>query len=117
MWMIALRDLQWRRRRFLIAVLATSLVFALTLLLSGAGNGLRQEASRIVDSFEADAWFVPEGASGPFTAASALPASTAERVADLDGVDRADPFVFARYAVGADAPEDVNVLGHRMVQK
>jgi hypothetical protein len=28
MWRVALRDLQWRRRRFVIAVLATSLVFA-----------------------------------------------------------------------------------------
>jgi hypothetical protein len=31
MWRVALRDLQWRRRRFVIAVLATSLVFGMTL--------------------------------------------------------------------------------------
>ncbi len=30
MWLLSLRDLQWRRRRFLIAVVATSLTFALT---------------------------------------------------------------------------------------
>ena len=30
MWMTALRDLQWRRRRFLIAVIGTSLVFGIT---------------------------------------------------------------------------------------
>ena len=30
MWLIPLRDLQWRRRRFAIAVVATGLVFALT---------------------------------------------------------------------------------------
>lgn len=29
MWMTALRDLQWRRRRFLIAVIGTSLVFGM----------------------------------------------------------------------------------------
>ena len=35
MWMTALRDLQWRRRRFPIAVVGTSLVFAMTLVLAG----------------------------------------------------------------------------------
>src|SRR3954464_9494113 len=73
MLLIALRDLQWRRRRFIIAVLATSLRFALTLLLSGPATGLRGEASRAVRSFDAGAWFVPEGTSGPFTASSLLP--------------------------------------------
>ncbi|CAN5444491.1 hypothetical protein BH18ACT1_BH18ACT1_13550 [soil metagenome] len=78
MWLLALRDLQWRRRRFLIAVLATSLVFALTLLLSGAGTGVRNEAGAIVELFDADAWFVAEGTSGPFTASSTLPVAKAD---------------------------------------
>src|SRR5262245_36556546 len=108
MFLIALRDLQWRRRRFAIAVLATSLVFALTLLLTGAGNGLRTEASRIVDSFGADAWVVPEGTSGPFTASSLLPASTADDIAQLDGVDEADPFLYLRSTFDVDDPVDVN---------
>ena len=111
--LIALRDLQWRRRRFLIAVLATSLVFALTLLLSGAGNGLRNEASRTVRAFDADAWFVAEGASGPFTTSSLLPESTAEDVAGLDGVEQADPFLFMRSTSDPSNPTDVNVIGFR----
>ena len=113
MLLIALRDLQWRRRRFLIAVLATSLVFALTLLLSGAGNGLRNEASRTVQAFDADAWFVAEGASGPFTTSSLLPESTAADVAGLDGVERADPFLFMRSTSDTSNPTDVNVIGFR----
>jgi putative ABC transport system permease protein len=36
MWLVSLRDLQWRRRRFLIAVAATALVFAMSLLMAGA---------------------------------------------------------------------------------
>ena len=111
--LIALRDLQWRRRRFLIAVLATSLVFALTLLLSGAGNGLRNEASRTVQAFDADAWFVAEGASGPFTTSSLLPESTAADVAGLDGVEQADPFLFMRSTSDTSNPTDVNVIGFR----
>jgi putative ABC transport system permease protein len=113
MLLIALRDLQWRRRRFLIAVLAASLVFALTLLLAGAANGLRQEASRTVDSFDADAWFVPAGSSGPFTSSSMFPESTADDLAELDGVERADPLLYMRSTFGASDPEDVNVLGLR----
>ncbi len=114
MWMIAVRDLQWRRRRFVIAVLATSLVFALTLLLAGAGSGLRAEAETIVDVVGADAWFVADGTSGPFTASSVLPAEAADDVAALDGVHAADPFVFLRYAVDAGGEKDVNVLGYRV---
>lgn len=114
MLLIALRDLQWRRRRFLIAVLATSLVFALTLLLSGAGHGLRDEATRTVGSFAADAWLVPEGTSGPFTASSVLPESAADDVAGLDGVEQADPFLYMRSTFGGSDPIDVNVIGYRV---
>ncbi|HEV7855102.1 MAG TPA: glutamine ABC transporter permease, partial [Mycobacterium sp.] len=32
---VTLRDLQWRRRRFVITIVGTSLVFAMTLLLTG----------------------------------------------------------------------------------
>jgi hypothetical protein len=35
MWRLGLRDLQWRRRRFTVAVAATVLVFAMTLLFAG----------------------------------------------------------------------------------
>jgi putative ABC transport system permease protein len=113
MWLIALRDLQWRRRRFVIAVLATALVFALTLLLAGAGRGLRAEAARVVDRFGADAWLVGAGTSGPFTASSVIPASTAETVSAMEGVTRADPFVFLRFTVGDRQRRDVNVIGYR----
>ncbi len=112
MWMIALRDLQWRRRRFIIAVLATALVFALTLLLSGAGSGLRNEAAAIVDTVGVDAWVVPDGTSGPFTASSALPTSVADEVAAAPGVRAADPLVFLRGTVGEDDQRDVNVIGY-----
>ena len=42
----ALRDLQWRRRRFLIAVIGTSVVFAMTLILTGLSHGFDVEAAR-----------------------------------------------------------------------
>ena len=46
MWMTALRDLQWRRRRFLIAVIGTSLVFGMTLVLAGLATSFDREATR-----------------------------------------------------------------------
>jgi putative ABC transport system permease protein len=112
-WLLGLRDLQWRWRRFLIAVLATSIVFALTLLLAGASSGLRNEGRRIVSSFGADAWLVAEGTSGPFTASTVIPADTADEVAALPGVRRADPVVLLRSTVDDGSPRDVNVIGYR----
>jgi putative ABC transport system permease protein len=112
-WLLGLRDLQWRRRRFLIAVLATSIVFALTLLLAGASSGLKNEGRRIVGSFGADAWLVAKGTSGPFTASTVLPEDTAREVAALPGVRRADPVVLLRSSVDDGSLRDVNVIGYR----
>ncbi|HUO41023.1 MAG TPA: glutamine ABC transporter permease, partial [Mycobacterium sp.] len=46
----ALRDMQWRRLRFLIAIVGTALVCAMTLVLTGLVNGFRVEDQRTVDS-------------------------------------------------------------------
>ena len=113
MWLLGLRDLQWRRRRFFIAVLATSIVFALTLLLAGASSGLKNEGRRIVSSFRADAWLVAQGTSGPFTASTVIPADTAREVAALPGVRKADPVVLLRSTVDDGSLRDVNVIGYR----
>ncbi len=78
MWLISLRDLEWRRRRFAIAVLATGLVLALALLLTGVRASFDNEIDRTVSSFGADQWLVVEGAVGPFTAPIGFPASRAE---------------------------------------
>jgi putative ABC transport system permease protein len=61
MWLVGVRDLQFRRRRFMIAALATSVVFAMTLIMSGMSNGLDAEIDRLVDSFHADSWAVACG--------------------------------------------------------
>ena len=49
MLLAALRDMQWRRRRFVIAILSTSIIFAMTLVLTGLAlsdskGGLLQSA-------------------------------------------------------------------------
>lgn len=111
MWLISLRDLEWRRRRFAIAVVATGLVFGITLLLAGINAGFGNEVDRTVEAFPADAWVVAATAQGPFTTADAFPDSVTGDVAGLAGVRDADPMVVARVTVGNPEPKDVYVFG------
>ena len=112
MWLISLRDLQWRRRRFVIAVIATGLVFGMSLLMAGTEFTLYEDGRRIVRSFGADAWVVDEGTSGPFTTASPIPADAARSVAQAPGVEAADPVVISRSTIERETPQDVNIIGY-----
>ena len=69
----ALRDLQWRKRRFVIAIVGTGLVFAMTLVLTGLANGFGVEANRTVDALGLQAYLVKSGAPGRRIAALAVP--------------------------------------------
>jgi putative ABC transport system permease protein len=66
MLVAALRDLQWRRRRFIIAVLGTALVFSMTLVLAGLSAAFVNEVDRTIETTGADEWAVAVGATGPF---------------------------------------------------
>ncbi len=77
MWQATLRDLQWRRRRFMIAITGTALVFAMTSLLSGLSASFTLETDRTLKAIGGDVWVVKEGASGPFTAFSPVPETDA----------------------------------------
>lgn len=117
MWLITLRDLQWRRRRFAFGVVGTALVFAVTLLLAGLSASLRAEASRAVDGVGADAWLVKQGVTGPFSGLSALPVAAVDAVAASPGVKQADPLVVTSQTVerqGKSRPVDVTVFGYRL---
>jgi putative ABC transport system permease protein len=89
MGLITLRDLQFRRRRFAITVLGTMLVFSLALVLAGMSNGFREEARVTVASLGADAWVVPDGASGPFTSFAAQPEELTTDIEAIEGVEAA----------------------------
>jgi putative ABC transport system permease protein len=108
--LIALRDLQWRRRRFLIGVIATGLVFALALLITGMGASFRNEVERTVDAMGADAWVVPSEASGPFTAGTTFPESVADEVARQPGVTKASALAVLRFTVRTPSVRDINVV-------
>ena len=109
MWFFTLRDLQWRRRRFIIAVVAAGLAFALSLIMSGTLHHLRQEGVRTVDLYDADAWVVANGVTGPFTSAEFVDASAVSVVRGVDGVREASPLLIGRSVVDK---EDVNIVGY-----
>jgi putative ABC transport system permease protein len=95
MLMAALRDMQWRKRRFVIAVLSTAIIFAMTLVLTGLANGFRVEAEKTVDALGVDVFLVKEGASGPFVGATPFAPVDLGRIAAIPGVTEAAPLVYA----------------------
>ncbi len=87
----ALRDMQWRRRRFFIAIVSTGLVFAMTLVLTGLANGFRVEAQRTVDSLGVDGFVVRAGAAGPFLGSTPFAPVDLPRIVGAPGVAAAAP--------------------------
>jgi putative ABC transport system permease protein len=103
---IGWRDLQFRRRRFIIAILATSLVFAIALILSGVSGGFSSEITRSVDSFGAGGWVVPAKAAGPFSNAEVF--APDDVVAGVEGGGKITAMAMARVPRG---DKDVMVFG------
>lgn len=113
MWLVSARDLQFRRRRFVIAVLVAALVFGIALVFDGVKRAVRNEPTRTVKLFGVDGWVVADDVSGPFTSTAVLPGGAADRVARLRGVREAAPVVIARSAAHTDRAVDVNIVGYR----
>src|ERR1700754_1392943 len=87
----ALRDMQWRSRRLVIAVVSTALIFARTLVLTGLANGFHVEGQRTVDSIGVDTFVVKAGAAGPFLGATPFAQAELAQVATASGVVAAAP--------------------------
>jgi putative ABC transport system permease protein len=92
-WLVGVRDLQWRRRRFVMAALATSLVFAITLLLAGTARSFSVEVDRVVDSVGADGFVVQLSQKGPFMSPQPFDATIVDTVRATKGVTAAAPVV------------------------
>src|SRR5689334_10446829 len=111
MLVAALRDLQWRRRRFLITVLGTALVFAMTLLLAGLSAAFDNEVDRTITTTGADEWVISSGATGPFNSSAVLPGGALAAVKKTPGVRAADPFVAIGATIPGDTPKHVMMIG------
>jgi putative ABC transport system permease protein len=112
MWRNALRDLQWRKRRYAIAVVGASFVFAMTLVASGLSASFRAEAARTQAAIGADAWVVRQGTPGPFTSFELHPGSLVTQMAAEAGVERADGMVIVRQTASRPRLVDVALYGH-----
>jgi putative ABC transport system permease protein len=108
---VSLRDLQWRLRRFLIGVLATGLVFAIALLISGINSSFQNEAARAVKSFGADQWIVSQKAFGPFTSSNLVSDSVAATIRKAPGVKAADPVGILHATMRVPSTTDLNLIG------
>jgi putative ABC transport system permease protein len=108
MWLVSARDLQFRARRFVVAVIVVSAVFAVALAMDGMRRSVQEEGPSIVSAFGADVWLVAQGSTGPFTSTRVLDGAVVD---DVQGADRADPVVLSRSAIAGDPPRDVNLIG------
>jgi putative ABC transport system permease protein len=108
----ALRDMQWRTRRLVIAIVSTGLVFAMTLVMTGLSNGFRVEAQRTVDSLGVDRFVVEAGATGPFLGATPFAEADLPRVAAEPGVAAAGPLATAELTIkGGASTRTVTAFG------
>jgi putative ABC transport system permease protein len=111
MILVSLRDLQFRRRRFVVAIAGTSLVLGLTLVLSGVSSSFVNEAHRTVDAFHAETWIVPKGVTGPLITSATLSADLAAEVEAATGA-RAVPVAVLHGAVDIEGRStQINVMG------
>jgi len=110
---VSLRDLQWRLRRFVIGVLATGLVFAIALLISGINASFQNEAKRAVRSFGADEWLVSKDSLGAFNTATPLDngPGIAAAVARDPGVRAANPVLIFPFTITKPSVKDLNIIG------
>jgi putative ABC transport system permease protein len=106
--LLGLRDLGWRRRRFVIAFLATGVVLTLALLMTGIKAGLDNEPGQAVAFFHADAWIVPRGVEAPFSGQSPFAESEVGAIRGAAGVRSAYPVVLLGGTVGL---RNVDVIG------
>jgi putative ABC transport system permease protein len=112
MLITALRDLQWRRRRFITAAIGTGMVFALTFIITGLTHGFRVEAQHVVDSLGIDTYIIAAGAVGPFMGSSRFPEAETRVIARLPGVESAIPVVYGNTILqDRRSPQNVNVYG------
>src|SRR5215211_4792274 len=114
-WNITLRNMQFRARQLLLAIVGTALVFAMALLVTGLKEAFKTEGDRVVESIGGDAWVLPAGAARPFTGFTPMQAADADRIGAVPGVRRASPVLLIQQNLqkGADIKQFV-VVGHKI---
>jgi putative ABC transport system permease protein len=110
MLLTAWRDLLFRRRRVVIAVIGTALVLSLSLVMTGISASFRNEVQRGLRSFDAEGWLRPSAASGVLIASVPFEVSSAPTASAL-GVGRADPILFRSTSLGRGKNDQIAYFG------
>lgn len=108
---VGLRDLQFRRRRFLISIIAVALVFGLSLVLTGLALSFDTEIDRTLNQVGATAYVVPTTASGPYFAITPMLQPKADEIAKVPGVTAAAPIAFRPMHMDSPVRKGVNAFG------
>lgn len=111
MILVSLRDLQFRRRRFFVAIAGTSLVLGLTLVLAGVSSTFVNEARRTTAAFHAQGWVLPDGVEGPFLSSATLPAALADQITAETGVPAVPVAVLHGTVDVHGTPKQTNIFG------
>src|SRR5688500_2951906 len=110
MFLLTIRDVQYRAVRFVISILGTAVVLAMVFLMTGLSAQFRNEPRATVDTFGADFWLVSASATGPFTAGTPMPAGLVDGIQVPGG--RVDPILVGRHTLERpDAVVDVVLVG------
>jgi putative ABC transport system permease protein len=106
----ALRHVQSRRRRFLVAAIGAGLVLALSMIMTGITASFRNEAARTIALTGADHWVVPIGATGPFTTTRLIDDNTVRSLEADPSIDDAAPILVTRQSVVAKGEPLFSIL-------
>ena len=112
----SLRDLRWRRRRFVITVLGTALVFSVTLLIGALRSGLPAEVDRTLAALGADTFVASASTPGPFSGFVPIDDTIGDQL-KLAPRTRSGPVIVLRQPLpGKKAGDvaDVNVFAYRI---
>ena len=112
---ITLRNMQFRWRQLLIAIVGTALVFAMALLVTGLKQAFKTEADQAITSIGGDAWVVPAGPEGPFSSGlNFMPEGSWDQIKAEPGVRKADPVMLVpKTILKGSSLKTLWVVGHR----
>lgn len=102
MWLLTVRDLSFRRTRFLVVTLGVSLVLTLLYLMTGLIEQFNKEPFLTTEQLGASHWVIPDGVSGPYTSSSAL---SADQVAAVEPNGESAEVIIARGTLTVDETE------------
>jgi putative ABC transport system permease protein len=94
-----------------IAVVGASLVFAISLIMTGLAATFGNETERTLDVVGAETWFVREDVPGPFNSFAPLPPGALEAVRAAGAEDAAPLALLGQNAGTPDDPRNVSLYG------